>query len=378
MAWISGIGLTPYGKQPGPGAVDWQSLAARAAMHDAGLGSSVIDGVLAGYATTIGHIMPSDLLAERLGIRPRVASGMSVGGATGLSMVAQAARTVDTGAADHVLVAGGEDRASGQSTETSTRTLAQVGHAAYEVPTGCTVPGYYALLASEYLHKHGLDREALAPFAVHMRTNALRHPGAQFSKPITIDDVLAARPIAEPLHLLDCCPTSDGGAAFVVTAQPRDKRSIRISGIGEGHMHQHISEADSDNFGARIAAERAFESSGRRRDEIDILGVYDSFTITIALLLEEIGFSAAGRSGADVLDGRYAADGEFPLNLHGGLLSYGHCGVAGGMAHLAEVVTQLRGEAGDRAIARQPSTGFVHADGGVMSAHVSLVVEAAA
>lgn len=378
MAWISGVGLTPYGKQPGPGVVDWQSRAARSAIDDAGLDSTMVDGVLAGYATTIGHIMPSDLLAERLGIRPRVAAGMSVGGATGLSMVAQAARVVDSGGASHVLVAGGEDRASGQSTETSTRTLAQVGHPAYEVPTGCTVPGYYALLASEYLNTHGLDREALAPFAVHMRTNALCHPGAQFSKPITVDDVLAARPIAEPLHLLDCCPTSDGGAAFLVTAQPRDARSIRISGIGEGHMHQHISEADSANFGARIAAERAFESAGRSLDEIDILGIYDSFTITIALLLEEIGFSAAGRSGRDVLDGRYAADGEFPLNLHGGLLSYGHCGVAGGMAHLAEVVTQLRGEAGDRAIRRRPSTGFVHADGGVMSAHVSLVVEASA
>lgn len=378
MAWISGIGLTPYGRQPGPGAVDWQSRASRLAIRDAGIEPASVDGVLAGYATTLGHLMPADLLAERLGIRPLTGSGLSSGGATGLAMVAQAARIVDSGAASAVLVAGGEDRASGQSTETSTRTLAQVGHAQYEVPTGCTVPGYYALLASEYLHRHRLDREALAPFAVHMRTQARRHPGAQFTTPITIDDVLGSRPIAEPLHLLDCCPTSDGGAAFVVTARPRDARSIRISGIGEGHRHQHISEARSDDFGARSAAERAFAGAGCSLEDIDILGVYDSFTITIALLLEEIGFSAAGRSGSDVLSGRYAADGEFPLNLHGGLLSYGHCGVAGGMAHLVEVVTQLRHEAGDRAIPRRPSTGFVHADGGVMSAHVSLIVEAAA
>lgn len=374
-AWISGSGLTPFGRQPGRDALGWQSTAALLALDDAGLRPQDVDAVFAGYATTLGHLMPADLLAAQLGIRPAVAGGLSAGGATGLAMVAAAVRLVEAGAAGTVLVAAGEDRASGQSGETSTRTLAQVGHRDYEVPTGCTVPGYYALLASAHLHRHGLDRTALAPLAVQMRAHAARHPGAHHRTPVTAADVLGSRPVADPLHLLDCCPVSDGGAAFVVTSRHAPERSVRVLGIGEAHRHQHVSEADPASFGAREAAGRALAQADREVGDVDVAGVYDSFTITLALLLEEIGFSAPGRSGADAADGRFDLTGPLPLNTHGGLLSYGHCGVAGGMAHLAEVIAHLRGEAGDRALPRPPRTGFVHADGGVLSAHVSLVLE---
>lgn len=375
MAWISGVGLTAFGRQPGRDALAWQSTAALLALDDAGLRPSDADALLAGYATTSGHLMPGDLLAERLGVQPAVAAGVSVGGATGLAMVAAASRLVDAGQADVVLVSAGEDRASGQSSATSTRTLAQVGHRDYEVPTGCTVPGYYGLLASAYLHRHGLGREALAPLAVQMRAHAALHPGAHHRRAITESDVLSSRPVAEPLHLLDCCPVSDGGAAFVVSARPRNGRSVRILGVGEGHRHQHICEADAEDFGAGLAASRALRHAERRVSDIDIAGIYDSFTVTLALLLEEIGFARRGRSGADAAAGRFGRDGELPLNTHGGLLSYGHCGVGGGMAHVAEVISQLRGEAADRQLSRRPRTAFVHADGGVMSAHISAVLE---
>ncbi|TQM10106.1 thiolase family protein [Pseudonocardia kunmingensis] len=374
-AWVSGSGLTPFGRLPGRDALGWQTTAALGALDDAGLRPRDVDAVYAGYATTAGHLMPADLLAAHLGIRPAVATGLSSGGATGLAMVAAAVRLVESGEAGTVLVAAGEDRASGQSGETSTRTLAQVGHRDYEVPTGCTVPGYYGLLASAHLHRHGLGRADLAPLAVQMRTHAARHPGAHHRAPLTAADVLASRPVAEPLHLLDCCPVSDGGTAFVVTDRPRDPRAVRVLGVGEAHRHQHLCEADPEAFGAGDAARRALRRSDRTLADIDVAGIYDSFTITLALLLEEIGFCAPGRSGADAACGRFDLDGALPLNTHGGLLSYGHCGVAGGMAHLAEVVTQLRGEAGERAVARPPRTGFVHADGGVMSAHVSVVLE---
>src|SRR5699024_51804 len=129
---------------------------------------------------TSGQLMPADLLAEHLGLRPHTAFGVSTGGATGLSMIAVAARMLDAGQADAVLVAAGEDRASGQSTDSAIGTLAQVGHRDYEVPLGATVPAYYALLASHYLHRHGSGPEALAPLAVAMRGQASRHPGAHF------------------------------------------------------------------------------------------------------------------------------------------------------------------------------------------------------
>jgi acetyl-CoA acetyltransferase len=378
MAWISGAGLTPFGRQPGRTALEWQTEAARRAMTDAGVTRREVDGLLTGYATTLGHLMPANLLAEHLGIRPDVAFGMSSGGATGLAMLAQAAHLVDSGAASAVLVVAGEDRASGQTTDTSMHTLAQVGHREYEVPTGATVPAYYALLASAYLHRHGLGAERLAPLAVQMRRHAELHPGAQFRKPVAIADVLASPLVADPLRLLDCCPVSDGGAAVLVVARPGSPRDVRVAGLGQAHLHQHISEADLDDTGARRSAGRALAAASVDLADIGIAGVYDSFTITLAMLLEEIGLAAPGEAGDMAAEGFFDRSGRLPLNTHGGLLSYGHSGVAGGMAHLVEVVCQLRGESGPRQVDRPLNWGFVHADGGVLSAHVSAVLEAPA
>jgi acetyl-CoA C-acetyltransferase len=375
IPWIAGASVTPFGRQPGRTALDWQVAAASAALTDAGLRAPDLDAVLCGYTTTAGHLMPADLLAERLGARPGIAYGTSAGGATGLAMVAAAARLVRAEEARAVLVAAGEDRASGQSTDTSTRTLAQVGHPTYEVPLGGTVPAYYALLASAYLARHGLAPADLAPLAVQMRAHAADTPGAHRTAPIDVAAVIASPPIAEPLRLLDCCPVSDGSAAIVVTAA-RHARGIAITGIGEGHRHQHLTDADLVDLGARRSAHAALDRAGRSTDDVDIAGIYDSFTVTLAMLLEEIGFAAPGRAGADAAAGRFARAGALPLNTHGGLLSYGHCGVAGGLAHLVEVVTQLRGEAGPRQVPVPPRTGFVHGEGGVLSAHVSAVLEA--
>lgn len=373
--WLAGTGLTAFGRLPGRSALDWQAAAALGALDDAEVRPGGVDAVICGYATTSSHLMPADVLAERLGIRPAVAFGCSVGGATGLAMVAAASRLVRAGEAATVLVAAGEDRASGQSSDTSTRTLAQVGHPDYEVPLGGTVPAYYALLASAHLAAHDLQPADLAPLAVQMRAHAATTPGAHLREPITVDDVLESRPIASPLRLLDCCPVSDGGAAVVVTAGPRGGGPLRVTGTAEGHRHQHLTDADLTDLGARRSAHTALARAGRTLADIDLAGIYDSFTVTLAMLLEEIGLAAPGRSGADAASGRFDRDGALPVNTHGGLLSYGHCGVGGGLAHLVEVAAQLRGLAGPRQVPGAPATALVHGDGGVMSAHVSAVVE---
>jgi acetyl-CoA acetyltransferase len=378
MGWISGVGLTSFGRQPGPTALDWQEQAARLALADAGVRPRDIDAVIAGYATTMDHLMPANLIAERLGIRPRVAFGTSVGGATGLAMLVQAVTLVTTGQAERVLVVAGENRASGQSTDTSMRTLAQVGHPDYEVPLGANVPAYYALVASAYLHRYGLAPVDLAPLAVQMRAHASGHEGAQFRTPISVADVERSKMVAEPLRLLDCCPVSDGGAAFVVTGQRSSARDVRVAGTGQAHMHQHVTEADLGDVGARRSAIAAFDAAGVGVADIDIAGVYDSFTVTLAMLLEEIGLADEGKAGALAATGHFDREGSLPLNTHGGLLSYGHAGVAGGLAHLAETVVQLRGEAGDRQAGNALRRGLVHADGGVLSAHVTVVLEVAA
>lgn len=371
---IIGVGLTAFGKDLGMSALELQAAAGFSALDDAGVPAAAVDTVIAGYATTVQHLMPANLLAEFMGIRPSRAFGMSLGGATGLGMVAEAARLVRRGEAGTVLVVGGENRASGQSRDSAISTLAQVGHATHEVALGANIPAYYALLASEYLHRTGATREDLAHLAVQMRAHAGRRPGAHFSKPITVEDVLAAPAIAEPLGLLDCCPVSDGGAAFVVSGRP-EGRGVRVSGIGGSNRHQHVSEADFADFGAGESSRQALAEAGLLIDDVDVFGIYDSFTVTLAILLEEIGIAAPGAAGRMAREGAFSAAGRYPLNLHGGLLSYGHSGVAGGMAHLVEAVLQIRGEAGARQLGRRPRRGLLHADGGVLSAHVSLVVE---
>lgn len=372
-AALTGVGVTSFGRQPGPDSVEWQARAATLALSDAGLEPDAVDTLITGYSTVTSHLMPANLFAEAFGIRPAVAFGMSVGGATGLAMLAQAARLVTSGAARHVLVVAGEDRASGRTREASTRTLAQVGHASYEVPLGGTVPAYYALLASRYLWTYGLDPSALASLPVQMRAHAGRKLGAQFTKPITVDDVLASRPVAEPLRLLDCCPVSDGGAAFVISSAPTGDRSLEIAGTGQAHVHQHLSALEPGGTGAGVAAQRALAEADLTWQSVDVFGIYDSFSITVAMLLEELGLVPPGRAGAYARAGAFDLDGRYPMNTHGGLLSYGHCGVGGGMAHLAEVAAQLRGERGACQVG-SCDVGYVHADGGVLSAHVGVVL----
>jgi acetyl-CoA acetyltransferase len=371
-AYVRGVAVTPFGRLPGRDSLDLQVAAAEEAVDDAGVDASDIDAVVVGYSTVLNHLMPADLFAERFGLRPAIAAGLSSGGATGVAMLAHAVRLVENGRARAVLVVAGENRATGASRADSTRTLAQVGHPAYEVPLGATIPAYYGLLASRYLWSFGLPDDALAPLPVQMRAHAAATEGAQFRDPITVEDVLASRTVASPLHLLECCPMSDGGAAFVVSAVP-DARSIEVVGVGEAHRHQHLSLLDMTNTGARAAAERAFAGTGLSPADVDVFGIYDSFSVTVAMIVEEIGMVPAGKAGAYARAGAFAVDGRYPMNTHGGLLSYGHCGVGGGMAHVAEVVTQLRGERGASGVSGA-SLGYVHADGGVLSAHAAAVL----
>lgn len=377
-AFITGVGHTRFGRLEGEGALDLMADAASKALDDAQLRHGDIDGLLCGYATTLPHLMLSTLFAERFGLRPRYAHGMALGGATGAAMLMLARDLVRVGRCSNVLVVAGENRLTGQTRDSAIQTLAQVGDPDFEVPNGASVPAYYALLASRYMHATGLTQDDLAQFAVLMRANAARHPQAHLQTPITTADVAASKDIATPLRLLDCCPISDGGMALVVSAKPGDKAAVSIIGAGQAHQHQHLSAlGDVMATGASASADAAFGEASADRGAVDYLGIYDSFTITLAMLLEEIGFAPRGQSANRVRDGSFASDGVLPLNTHGGLLSFGHCGVAGGLGHTVEAVRQMRGEAGTRQVARLPRLAFVHADGGVLSSHVSLILSVA-
>lgn len=376
MAWITGVGVTQYGRREGSSTVGLMTDAATAALADAGLERKDIDGLVCGYSTTLPHLMLSTLFAEHFGIVPRYAHGVQVGGASGLAMAMLSSLVVDGDAANNILVVAGENRLTGQSRDMTMQTLAQAGQHRYEVPLGATIPSYYALIASRYMHETGLRSEDLAELAVLMRGNALRHPGAHLRDPITRDDVLASKPIAPPLRFMDCCPISDGGAAFIISRERVNAHSLRIRGFSQAHTHQHLTESPSvTEFGAKPSSSRAFANAGVTVNDIGYAAIYDSFTITLAILLEEIGLSAKGASGRDAAAGRYAPNGAVPLNTHGGLLSYGHCGVGGALAHVVEMHRQLTRRAGDRQIPGEPALALLHGDGGIMSSHVSMIVE---
>src|SRR5262249_38512814 len=147
---------------------------------------------------------------------------------------------VESGQARHVLVAAGENRLTGQTRDQAIQTLAQVGHAVYEAPFGPTVPAYYALVASHYMARYNVTETDLAELAVAMRRHASIHPGAHLRAPIAVADVLGSKAIAHPLKLLDCCPISDGGAAFIVSAERTGAAAVRIRGCGQAHNHQHV------------------------------------------------------------------------------------------------------------------------------------------
>ena len=377
MSWISGVGLTSYGKHPGRSTLDLMSEAASAALLDAELERAEVDGLICGYSTTMPHLMLSSLFAEHFGLRPQYAHAIQLGGATGFAMAMAAHLVVESGAARNVLVVAGENRLTGQSRDSAIQTLAQVGHIEYEVPLGATIPAYYGLVASRYMYEHAIEERDLAQLAVLMRTHAQRHPGAQFRTAVDVDAVMASKPIATPLKLLDCCPVSDGGAAFIVSAEPTNQRKVRIRGTAQAHTHQHVTAAPSlTEFGAAESGATALAAAGVELADIEYAAIYDSFTITLAILLEEIGLAPRGQAGKLAAEGYFSVGGELPLNTHGGLLSYGHCGVGGAMAHLVETHLQMTGRAGERQT-EVPRLALLHGDGGVLSSHVSLVLEAA-
>lgn len=377
-ACISGVFDTAVGELAGSSCMGLHTEAALGAIADAGLAVGDIDGVLCAYSMTEPHLMLSSVFCEYAGVRPAFNAAVQVGGATACVLVMQAAALVEAGVCRHVLCVTGDNRLSGLSRSGAVAALAQVGHPQFELPYGMSVPSAYALVAQNYMDEFGVSAEALASIAVTAREYASSNPKAHKRTPITIADVLQSRMISTPLHMLDCCLISDGGAAVVVSAgsdgRGMPKPLVSILGAGQGHTHEHISAAPSlVDFGCKQSSQRAIEKAGIALADIQFAEIYDSFTITLLIELESIGFFGRGEAGSACLDDALRATGELPCNTHGGLLSYGHSGAAGGMFHVIEAVRQLRHEADGRQV-RDAEIGFVHGDGGILSAHCSLVL----
>jgi acetyl-CoA acetyltransferase len=252
------------------------------------------------------------------------------------------------------------------------------GHGQFEQPYGPTVPAYYALIAQAHMARYGTTPEQFARIAVACRKHAALNPTAQMREPITVEDVVNSRLIADPLHLLDCSLVSDGGSAVVLTSAERaadfPHAPVYMLGVGEGHGHEHISQARSLTTSAALeSGQRAYAMAGLAPKDMDFAQLYDCFTPTVLLELEDLGFCDKGEGGAFVESGAIELGGTLPVNTHGGLLSHCHPGNPGSMFALTETVTQLRGQAGARQVPGA-EVAMVHAQGGIMSSHTSLIL----
>jgi acetyl-CoA acetyltransferase len=280
--------------------------------------------------------------------------------------------------ADIVVVAMADSLRSGLTRDQAMLVQASTGHPEFEQPYGPTVPAYYALIAQAHMAEFGTTQEQFAGIAVSCRAHAARNPAAQMRELISVKDVIESRMIADPLHLLDCSLVSDGGSAIVLTSAERaaDMRQtpIYLLGAGESHSHEHISAARNlTTSAAKEAGQRAFEMSGLRPTDMDFAQLYDCFTPTVLVELEDLGFCKKGEGGDFVQSGALLPGGSLPVNTHGGLLSHSHPGNPGSMFALTESVVQLRGDANGRQVANAKNA-LVHAQGGIMSSHTALIL----
>ncbi len=352
-----------------PDKTDWQIMAesARGALEDCGLEKGDVDGLLAAGLGMGGLGLIQ--LSEYLDLKPRFVDGTNIGGSSFVAHVNHAAAAIHAGLCEVALILYGSTAASNAMAIGTGGQAGREPSAAFVSPYGLTTVGGYAMAAQLHMRRYGTTSEQLAQIAVQTRKHASLNPAAKMQKPITIEDVLASRVISDPLHLLDCCIISDGGGALVVTSTERArdlrKRPVRLLGCGEAVWHQETGSPDLLTIAARQSGERAFEMAGLTPREIDLAMVYDSFTITVLLTLENLGFCKPGEGGPFVAGERLAPTGERPLNLDGGGLSSNHPGMRG-IFLVIEAVKQLRGESGPRQVA-DPSLALVHGTGGLLT-----------
>ena len=308
-----------------------------------------------------------------LGIRPRYSDATNMGGSSFVSHLFHAAAAVEAGLCEVALIAYGSTQRSA-----SGRLVSGSETLTYEAPYRPRYPvSAYALAASRHMYEYGTTREQLAEVAVAAREWAKLNPKAFKREDLNVEDVLASRMVSSPLSILDCCLVTDGGGALLVTSAERAKDlrkpPVYLLGAGEAHWHRNISQMpDLTVTAAADSGRRAYKMAGVRPEEVDVVMLYDAFTINPILFLEDLGFCEKGEGGSFVKDGRIAPGGELPVNTNGGGLSYNHPGMYG-LLLVIEAVRQLRGECGQRQV-EGAKIALAHGNGGVLSSQVTAVL----
>lgn len=375
-------GAATYGCGESPGMDDMTLLvrAAQAAVADAGLRMQDIDGLATCSVNASMWAMP---VIEHLGINPSYIDGTMLGGSSFIAHLLPAMRALQAGQCQAVLVCyGSAQRSATMGRKESQAARRFMDPQPYEHPYEPVLPvAAYALAAARHMFEFGTTRAQLAEVAVAARAWAQQNPEAFMRDPLSIEDVLAARPIASPLGVRDCCLVTDGGGALVLVRADRARDlpqpPVYVLGSATAVWHRQIScMPDLTVTAATQSGAQAFAMAGLRAADMDMAQLYDAFTINTLLFLEDLGFCAKGEGGAFVQGGAIAPGGRLAVNTNGGGLSCVHPGMYGIFA-LIEAVRQLRGQAGQRQLARH-HTAVVHGNGGTLSSQATAVLGTAA
>jgi acetyl-CoA acetyltransferase len=369
-AAIAGVAESRLGEVgPGVTPLDLIGEATIAALDDAGLHKSDVDGLFS--ASAYYNLVSLDV-AEYLGIRPRFQDTTNFGGSSFVTHVFHAAAAISAGLCDVALIVYGSTQRSDAG-----RLVSRSEQLPYEAPSRPRFPvSMYALAASRHMHELGTTRAQLAEVAVAARAWAGLNPRAFVREPLRVDEVLGSRFVSAPLTRLDCCLVTDGGGAVIVTSAERARtlrrQPVYMLGAGEATTHRHISQMpDLTRTAAVESSAAAYASARLGPSDVDVVQLYDAFTISTIVLLEDLGFCSKGEGGPFVSGGRIAPGGQLPVNTSGGGLSYCHPGMLG-IFLVIEATRQLRREAGERQV--NADVALVHGSGGVLSSHATALL----
>lgn len=366
---IVGVGQAGIGEAHGFSAMEILAQAATQAVADAGLTMRDIDGLATCSSAASMWALP---VAEYLGLRPQFIDSTMLGGSSFIAHLMPAMMALESGQCNAVLVCYGSTQKTGTfSRKGMTEAFRLVDPLPYEHPYQPMLPPTaYALAASRHMHEFGTTREQLAEVAVAARRWAQLNPEAYMRDPLSIDDVLGSRMISTPLTVRDCCLVTDGAGAFVLMradrARAQRQKPVYVLGNATAVWNRQISSMENLTVtSASESGRRAFEMAGLKPSDVDVVGLYDAFTINTLLFLEDLGFCKKGEAGAFVENGGIAPGGRLPVNTNGGGLSCVHPGMYG-IFLVIEAVRQLRGECGERQVP-DAKIALAHGNGGTLS-----------
>ena len=381
---IVGLGVTPQGKVYGRNHVGFAVEAIRLALADAGLERDEVDGLLVNPGISwADQGMGSFLLQQAMGLHNlRLTASMSLGGATAIAMIQQAAEAIAAGVCTTVACVFSDAPLKPPKPASAGGGKSNGSASAYAFGRGLDaaygmfgVNALYAMVAQRHMHLYGTSNDHLGAVAVAERQWANRNPAAQFhGQPMTMGDYHESRWVVEPFHLFDCCLVSNGGVAVIVTSAERAanlrRPPVYLWGMGQGHPGGDPLETLTS--GAALAKETAFSMADVTLRDIDVVELYDCYTFTVLVCLEDYGFCKKGEGGPFIADGKLGPGGSLPVNTGGGQLSSFYMW---GMTPVSEAVIQMRGDGGERQV-KNARRALVSGNGGILSTHSTLVLSA--